>query len=80
MTRQVGRVFVLWLASLVAGGLVHAQSSENRASAYYNFAMGHLYAELASMHGNRGEYLDKAIEHYKQALKPNQRGDAAPGH
>lgn len=69
MTRQLRSVFVLWLASLAAGGLARAQSSDNRASAYYNFAMGHLYAELASIHGNRGDYVDKAIEHYKQALK-----------
>jgi tetratricopeptide (TPR) repeat protein len=36
--------------------------------------MGHLYAELAGVYGNRGEYLDKAIEHYKQALRadPNE--------
>jgi tetratricopeptide (TPR) repeat protein len=31
--------------------------------------MGHLYAELAGMYGNRSEYVDKAIEHYKAALK-----------
>src|SRR5919197_3774208 len=31
--------------------------------------MGHLYAELAAASGNREEYVSKAIEHYKQALK-----------
>jgi len=41
----------------------------DKASAYYNFAMGHLYAELAGVYGNRGEYVTKAIDHYKQALK-----------
>jgi len=39
-----------------------------RAEAYYNFAMGHLYADLAARYGYR-EYVDKAIEHYRAALK-----------
>jgi len=41
----------------------------SRAEAYYHFAMGHLYAELASAYGTRSEHLSKAIEHYRQALK-----------
>ena len=40
----------------------------NRAGAYYNFAMGRLYAELAQSEGNR-DYVNKAIEHYQAALK-----------
>lgn len=40
----------------------------DRANAYYHFAMGHLYAELAGNYGNRGEYLNQAIDHYKQAI------------
>jgi tetratricopeptide (TPR) repeat protein len=46
-----------------------APAPDNRASAYYNFAMGHMYAELASNYGYRSEYVDKAIEHYRAALK-----------
>ena len=46
-----------------------AAPPSDKASAYYNFAMGHLYAELAGVYGNRSEYVSKAIEHYKQALK-----------
>jgi len=41
----------------------------DKAAAYYNFSMGHLYAELAGVYGNRSEYVTKAIDHYKQALK-----------
>ena len=41
----------------------------DRAAAYYNFSMGHLYAELAGVYGNRSEYVGKAIDYYKQALK-----------
>jgi tetratricopeptide (TPR) repeat protein len=47
---------------------VKAAPSE-KGTAYYDFAMGHLYSELASAYGNRGEYLNKAIEFYKDALK-----------
>lgn len=45
------------------------QEPDNKAAAYYHFAMGHLYAELAGMYGNRSEYVDKAIEHYKAAIQ-----------
>jgi tetratricopeptide (TPR) repeat protein len=41
----------------------------DKAAAYYNFSMGHLYAELAGVYGNRSEYVGKAIDFYKQALK-----------
>jgi tetratricopeptide (TPR) repeat protein len=46
-----------------------APAQIDRASAYYNFAMGHMYAELAGEYAYRSEYVDKAIEHYKAALK-----------
>jgi tetratricopeptide (TPR) repeat protein len=41
----------------------------DRAAAYYHYALGHLYGELAGMYGNRGEYLNQAIDNYRQALK-----------
>ncbi len=41
----------------------------DKAAAYYNFSMGHLYSELAAAFGNRGEYLNQAIEYYRQAIK-----------
>ncbi len=41
----------------------------DHASAYYSFAMAHLYAELAGAYGNRGEYVNKAIDMYKEAMK-----------
>jgi tetratricopeptide (TPR) repeat protein len=41
----------------------------DKAAAYYNFSMGHLYAELAGVYGNRSEYVGKAIDYYRQALK-----------
>lgn len=41
----------------------------DKAVAYYNFSMGHLYAELAQAYGNKGEYITKAIDHYRTAIK-----------
>jgi tetratricopeptide (TPR) repeat protein len=46
-----------------------AASAESQGNAYYNFAMGHLYSELSSVYGNRKEFLDQAIDYYKEALK-----------
>jgi tetratricopeptide (TPR) repeat protein len=46
-----------------------ANQSPDPAAAYYDFAMAHLDAELAGAYGNRGEYVNKAIDFYKQAIK-----------
>ena len=46
-----------------------AGAQEDRSSSYYNFAMAHLYGELAGTYGNRGEYVNKALDFYRQALK-----------
>jgi tetratricopeptide (TPR) repeat protein len=45
-----------------------ANAPDNRAGAYYHFAMGRLYAELAGAEGNK-EDVNKSIEHYQEALK-----------
>ena len=44
-------------------------AADTRSEAYFNFSMGHLYAEMAGSYGNRGEYVNKAIDYYKDALK-----------
>ncbi len=41
----------------------------DKAAAYYDYALGHLYSELAAAYGNRGEYFNKAAESYRAALK-----------
>ncbi len=49
-----------------------AQTSQvkvDHASSYYYFTLAHFYADLAGAVGNRGEYVNKAIENYKAALK-----------
>ncbi len=43
--------------------------ADKRAGAYYNFAMGRLYTELAGSSGNSREYISKAIQYYQEALK-----------
>jgi tetratricopeptide (TPR) repeat protein len=65
------------LLVVVMGGLCFAQApaettnapDNNKAGAYYNFAMGRLYAELAGAYSNRNDYVSKAIQHYQDALK-----------
>ena len=46
-----------------------ASPPDDRSSAYYDFAMAHLYGELAGAYGNRGEYVNKAIDMYRAAIK-----------
>jgi tetratricopeptide (TPR) repeat protein len=73
------------LAVPLAGSLAAAQTPEQKspsalaaparranspkAAAYYHFALGHLYEELAGVYGNRSEYVNKAIENYRLAMK-----------
>ena len=42
------------------------QKEGDRASAYYHYTLGHMYAEQA---GNKGDFLNKAIENFRLALK-----------
>ncbi len=69
---------LLCLAS--AGGLLLAQTPQDtqtptasnapdKSAAYYNFAMGRLYAEMAAEAGNKNDYVSKAIQYYQTALK-----------
>jgi tetratricopeptide (TPR) repeat protein len=67
------------IALLLASGLACVSLAQTRANAnapavdkagaYYNFAMGRLYAELAGSEGGRNDYVSKAIQHYLDALK-----------
>lgn len=59
----------LWNGQAVYGQAPVPAQTSDKAGAYFNFSMGHLYAELAAAYGNRGEYYTKAVEYYKQALK-----------
>jgi len=54
-----------------AWGQTPAENSKkvDKASAYYHYALAHMYAELAGAYGNRNDYLSKAIDNYKEAIK-----------
>ena len=41
----------------------------DRAASYYHYSLAHMYAELAGSLGNRGDYVNRAIENYKEAIK-----------
>jgi tetratricopeptide (TPR) repeat protein len=46
-----------------------AATPVDKASAYYHYTVAHMYAEQASVVGNRGDFVNKAIENYKEAIK-----------
>jgi tetratricopeptide (TPR) repeat protein len=78
-SRKESRVMIRSAKSLLLvvslGGLLFGQTTvetpkpDAKAGAYYNFAMGRVYAELAQSYGNKPEYVTKAIQHYQEALK-----------
>ena len=45
------------------------KKEQDRAAAFYNYTMGRVYSELAGAYGNKGEYVNKAIDHFKSVLK-----------
>ncbi len=68
------RAWVLRIGAVVLGlpAAVWAQNNSikaDHAASYYYFTLAHFYADLASNVGNRGEYVTKAIENYKLAIK-----------
>jgi tetratricopeptide (TPR) repeat protein len=44
-------------------------SSADRATAYYHYSLGHMYAELAGNTTSRNDYVNLAIDNYKAAIK-----------
>ena len=53
----------------VAAQSAAAARKPDKAAAYYHFTLGHMYAELAGAYNNRADYLNKAIENYRAAIK-----------
>ena len=41
----------------------------DKSAAYYHYSLGHLYAELAGAYANRTDYVTKAIDNYRLAMK-----------
>jgi tetratricopeptide (TPR) repeat protein len=65
-----------------ASGILFGQSSEpaksNLSAAYYHATLGHLYSELTAQYGGRSEYLNKAIENYKLAMREDPGSSYIP--
>lgn len=53
-------------AACQLAGQTQAAKPVDRAAAYYHYTLGHMYAEQA---GNKGDYLNRAIENLRLALK-----------
>ena len=43
--------------------------SSLKAEAYYHFSLGHLYEDMAATYGNRNDYVNKAIDNFRLAMK-----------
>lgn len=53
-----------------------AGSKVDHASAYYHYTLAHMYAELAGTYRNRTDYVNDAIENYKEAIKADPQSPA----
>jgi len=64
-------VCVLVFGALSAPAIAQTNTPKkgDKAAAYYHYSLGHLYSELAAAYGNKGDYLTRAIDSYKLALK-----------
>jgi tetratricopeptide (TPR) repeat protein len=69
--RLLNAVFLILLLGMGAcwGQGNASAASADRASAYYHYSLGHMYAELAGNTTSRNDYVNLAIENYKAALK-----------
>ncbi len=45
------------------------QPKSVKAEAYYHFAIGHMYEDLAAASGNRSDYANQAIDNFRLAMK-----------
>lgn len=53
-----------------------AGTQVDHASAYYHYALAHMYAEMAGTYRNRADYVNLAIENYKEAIKADPTASA----
>ena len=69
--RYISLPCLLFLASaaFAQNDTATTKPDEDKAAAYYNYSLGHMYAELAASNGNRGDYFNKAVDSFKAALK-----------
>lgn len=69
--RLLNAVFLILLLGVGAcWGQANAPASNaDRATAYYHYSLGHMYAELAGNTVTRNDYVNLAIDNYKAAIK-----------
>ena len=85
MQRRLPRLSVLWLLTVCFAGAVslpaapqqaeEASATPDRATAYYHYALAHLYEQLAVEHMNR-EYLQRSVDEYQKAIEADPNADA----
>jgi tetratricopeptide (TPR) repeat protein len=46
---------------------------QDKAGAYFNYSMAHIFADLAAASGYKSEYVNPAIEYYKAAIKADPK-------
>jgi tetratricopeptide (TPR) repeat protein len=56
-------------ATTIAPPPLMKQATTPKGAAYYHFSLGHLYEELAAASDNRTDYVNKAIENFRLAIK-----------
>src|SRR5215212_7213515 len=61
-----GFALAITAVAQVSAQTAPAAKPADRSTAYYHYTLGHMYAEQA---GNKGDFLNKAIENLKLALK-----------
>jgi tetratricopeptide (TPR) repeat protein len=74
MTRFLRDLALAVAVTAIAGsgelwGQTGDPAKNTKAAAYYHATLGHLYSELAAQYGGRSEFLSKAIDNYKLAMK-----------
>jgi tetratricopeptide (TPR) repeat protein len=66
-------LLVLCLNPAPAQQTAPRQPKPDKAAAYFNYSMAHIFADLAAASGNKSEYLNPAIEYYKNAIKADPK-------
>ena len=84
MQRRLPRLFFLWLLATCFASAPSlraapqqpgdASAAPDRATAYYHYALAHLYEQLAVEHMNR-EYLQRSVDEYQKAIEADPGAD-----
>jgi len=70
MHKAVVVILVAWSFLCRGQNTPPANQKVDHADAYYHYALGHMYAEMAGSYGARGnDYVNQAIQNYKAAIK-----------